>query len=96
MQGLLCQPLWLSDQVSDLEDYGWGENSRKDQKCSQHLLMAMFVLASESQDVDIIHHQSADPRIITIKAQIELLRQKTIQIGGPEKIVEFNYTSIWR
>jgi hypothetical protein len=56
--------------------------------------MAMFVLASESQDVDIIHHQSADPRIITIKAQIELLRQKTIQIGGPEKIVEFNYTSI--
>jgi hypothetical protein len=54
------------------------------------LMVSIFILAAQLPfDVDIIH-QGTDPMLVEIMTQIECLRQKMIQIAGPEKIAEFD------
>jgi hypothetical protein len=54
------------------------------------LLMSISFLVEESPvEVDIIH-EGTHPMLVEIKAQIERLREKVVQIAGHEQIAEFD------
>jgi hypothetical protein len=53
------------------------------------LLLAMFHLAGQALDVDILH-DGTDPLLLQIKAQINRLRTKLGQIAGNVPVAEFD------
>jgi hypothetical protein len=54
-------------------------------------LLSMFQLARQDLDGDIIQERTTDPRILEIKAQIALLREKSVYIGrNPTALADFD------